>query len=92
MVGAPAQNFGHAKRMRNSHTSLANIVTMTTIHCETCGCHYAIEHPSGTQDEGLAKRQALWLADRFVWDHIQENRHPGSIPLPILPIPSGGVR
>ena len=34
------------------------------------------------QDPALAARQATWLADKFVWDHIQESHHPHSIDLP----------
>ncbi|ABF39257.1 hypothetical protein Acid345_0252 [Candidatus Koribacter versatilis Ellin345] len=88
MVGATAQTFGNAKRLRNAHGSLNGIVTMTTVCCETCGFHYAIEHPAGAGDEALAQRQAAWLADRFVWDHIQENKHSGSVRLPLLPAPA----
>jgi hypothetical protein len=92
MVGGSSRTFGHAKRMRNSHAVLTKLVSMARVHCETCGFQYAIEHPAGTQDEALAQRQAEWLAERFVWDHIQETRHPGSIPLPILPVASTAVR
>ena len=84
MVATAAQSFGNAKRLRNSHGSLNGIVTMTTVRCETCGFHYAIEHPAGAGDEALAHRQAAWLAERFVWDHIQETKHSGSIRLPLL--------
>jgi hypothetical protein len=86
MVASPAQTFGNAKRMRNSHVALTNVATMTTVCCETCGFNYAIEHPAASQDQALANRQAVWLADRFVWDHIQENKHSGSIRLPALPL------
>ena len=87
MVTATVQSFGNAKRMRKSHESLSSIVTMATVCCETCGFHYAIEHPVGAGDEALAQRQAAWLAERFVWDHIQEVKHSGSIRLPFLAVP-----
>ncbi len=99
MVGAAAaQSFGNAKRLRNSHGSLNGIVTMGTVSCETCGFHYAIEHPAGAADEALAQRQSAWLVERFVWDHIQETKHSGSVHLPFLPAHSatsthkGGAR
>lgn len=57
---------------------------METVLCETCGFYYAIEHRAGSEDPALASRQATWLADHFVWDHIQENKHQASIRLPFL--------
>jgi len=27
--------------------------------------------------------KAIWLADKFVWDHIQENNHQTVIQLPV---------
>lgn len=71
--------------MRSARGALTHIVAMTTVRCETCGFQYVIEYPAGAGDAELAQRQAHWLAERFVWDHIQENKHTGSIPLPILP-------
>jgi hypothetical protein len=84
MVTDTAQSFGNAKRMRNSQGPLTNIVTMTTVCCDKCGFHYAIEHRAGAEDASLATRQAAWLADRLVWDHIQESKHQGSIRLPFV--------
>jgi len=55
---------------------------MLTVVCYQCGAQFAIAHHSESQDQALAERQAIWLADKFVWDHIQENNHQGSIPLP----------
>lgn len=55
---------------------------MTTVVCYQCGARFAIAHTLSSPDQALADRQAVWLADRFVWDHIQENNHQGSIELP----------
>jgi hypothetical protein len=73
---------GTAKRLRKSTESAPNMVLMTTVVCGQCGDRFAITHRSACPDQALADRQATWLADKFVWDHIQENNHPGSIQLP----------
>ena len=73
---------GTAKRLRKNTESAPGTVVMTTVVCYQCGAQFAIGHRSASQDQALAARQAIWLADKFVWDHIQENNHQGSIPLP----------
>jgi hypothetical protein len=73
---------GTAKRLRKNTESVPNMVIMTTVVCYQCGERFAIAHRSACPDQGLAERQATWLADKFVWDHIQENNHQGSIQLP----------
>jgi hypothetical protein len=55
---------------------------MTIVLCDQCGQRFAINHPAASQDPVLADRQAIWLADKFVWDHIQETGHRSLIPLP----------
>jgi hypothetical protein len=55
---------------------------MTTVTCDKCGARFAIGHRLSSQNVELATRQAAWLADQLVWDHIQENKHRGSICLP----------
>ena len=84
MVALAGPGHGNAKRVRHTVPALANIVTMATVTCDQCGHHYAIEHRAGLEDTGLAAKQAVWLADKFVWDHIQEIKHQGSIRLPLL--------
>jgi hypothetical protein len=73
---------GTAKRLRKSTESAPDMVVMTTVVCYQCGAKFSIAHHSASQNQALAARQAIWLADKFVWDHIQENNHPGSIQLP----------
>jgi len=58
------------------------MVVMTIVVCEKCGTQFAISHRTAFQDAKLASRQAIWLEDQFVWDHIQESKHHGSINLP----------
>jgi hypothetical protein len=55
---------------------------MQTVECGQCGERFAITHDLATADAELAVRQAAWLQDHFVWDHIQETRHRSSIALP----------
>jgi hypothetical protein len=73
---------GTAKRMRRNLESAPGTVQMTTVVCDQCGARFAIAHRSASMNQALADRQAIWLADKFVWDHIQENNHQSSIQLP----------
>ena len=58
---------------------------MTEVVCADCGVRFQITHQVWASDLRLAERQAAWLADQFVWDHIQEHKHRASIELPQLP-------
>ncbi len=62
--------------------ALPQFAVVKTVTCDQCGERFQITHPTASQDEQLAERQAAWLADRFVWDHIQETKHRASIDLP----------
>lgn len=73
---------GTAKRLRKTTESAPGMVVMTTVVCYQCGAEFSIAHRSSCTDQALAERQAAWLADKFVWDHIQENSHQNSIQLP----------
>jgi hypothetical protein len=84
MVAVAGQHHGNAKRVRQTQVPAPNNIAMVTVTCEKCGHEYVIEHRAGLEDVALASRQAAWLAENFVWDHIQENRHSGSIRLPFL--------
>ncbi len=83
MVTATGKDHGNAKRVRQTELPQLN-TTMATVTCEKCGHQYSIQHRPGQENIALANRQAVWLADHFVWDHIQENKHQGSIRLPFL--------
>ena len=61
-----------------------NDVLMETVVCDKCGQRFAIHHDPARQDIEVAKKQAFWLEDRLVWDHIQERKHHGTIQLPWL--------
>ena len=76
------RSHGMAKRLRHKSETLDKLVVMSIIVCDQCGARFAIGHRPAFQDASLAERQAAWLVDQFVWDHIQENKHPGSKTLP----------
>ncbi len=37
---------------------------------------------AASQDAELSRKQASFVADQLVWDHIQERKHQGTIELP----------
>lgn len=56
-------------------------ILMETVVCDKCGQRFAIHHDSTRQDVAVARRQASWLGEQLVWDHIQERKHQGKIQL-----------
>ena len=81
-MSEPPNSYGIAKRVRNKAETLDSSLVMATVVCDECGARFAVTHRTPFQDSFLAERQAVWLRDRFVWDHIQEAKHSGSIRLP----------
>jgi transcription elongation factor Elf1 len=76
---------GIAKRMRNSSEEILTSATFReTVVCGNCGQRFSIQNDAGLQDAELAARQAAWVTDQLVWDHIQERKHHGTIDLPDL--------
>lgn len=75
---------GIAKRLRQTRTGppSSRYQLMEVVVCGQCGDRFAITHEVAAADVGLASRQAAWLQDQFVWDHIQETKHRSSITLP----------
>jgi hypothetical protein len=73
-----------ARRIRTAMATSPSWTVVATVCCDQCGAQFQITHRMPLNDEALAARQATWLADKFVWDHIQENKHPSSIDLPAL--------
>lgn len=57
---------------------------METVVCGKCGQRFAIHHDLTRQDVDVARRQASWVEEQLVWDHIQERKHQGKIRLPWL--------
>jgi len=74
------QSAGTAKRLRGNNADIPNAVAvvMKVVACEQCSARFATCQPPATQGASLAEWQAAWLADRLVWDHIQESKHRGS--------------
>jgi transcription elongation factor Elf1 len=58
---------------------------METVVCSKCGQRFAIQHDHALQNVEMAKKQAFWVSDQLVWDHIQERKHHGTMELPSLP-------
>ncbi|HYL92472.1 MAG TPA: hypothetical protein VEW69_04880 [Alphaproteobacteria bacterium] len=52
--------------------------------CDKCGQRFAIQGAPDAQGAELIRKQVSWVADRLVWDHIQERKHHGRIELPGL--------
>jgi hypothetical protein len=75
---------GIAKRLRQSGAGApsSRFQVMQIVECGQCRDRFAITHESAAADAALATRQAVWLQDQFVWDHIQESKHRSSIALP----------
>ena len=75
---------GVARRLRRTVEHPSNTTLMETVVCSNCGQRFAIRHDLALQNVELARKQASWVADQLVWDHIQERKHHGTIELPSL--------
>jgi len=71
-----------ARRLRNSAEAGPTTAPMETVVCGKCGQRFAIRNDSSVSAPGLAEKQAAWVQDQLVWDHIQERKHHGSMDLP----------
>ena len=76
---------GTAKRLRRNPENVPGTVQMATVVCDQCGARFAIAHRLASMDQALADRQAIWLADKFVWDHIQDVAHVINYDVPKAP-------
>lgn len=75
---------GVARRLRGPENLPANDTVMATVVCSNCGQRFAIRHDPAVRNQELARKQATWVEDQLVWDHIQERKHHGTIELPDL--------
>lgn len=72
-----------AKRIRGNVPFAIAAIRMT-VTCDQCGEKFAIAYSPEASGVALVNRQAKWLVDHLVWDHIQESKHKGSITLPAV--------
>jgi len=70
-----------ARRLRGTAGSISN-GTSATVVCGNCGQRFAIRNDHASLNAELAKKQLSFVAERLVWDHIQERKHHGTIELP----------
>ena len=75
---------GVARRLRGLAKFPSTATLMETVVCSKCGQRFAICHAPGFEDVELAKKQAAWVTDQLVWDHIQDRKHHGTTELPRL--------
>jgi len=75
---------GVARRLRRSAEHSSHATSMETVVCGKCGQRFAIQHDPAFENAELAKKQASWVANELVWDHIQERKHHGTMELPSL--------
>lgn len=73
---------GVAVRLKKLPKEPSTTVTMETVICGKCGQQFAIRHDPALREVDAARKQALWVTDELVWDHIQERKHRGTIGLP----------
>ena len=76
----PALTKRTAKRLRKQNEMC--IGSELIVVCPQCGDRFSISREVPCLDPSVAKQHSEWLLDHFVWDHIQENKHRGSIALP----------
>jgi hypothetical protein len=71
--------------MRGTAASPSDTAPMGTVVCGKCGQRFAIRNEPDAGVE-LAAKQAAWVEDQLVWDHIQERKHHGTMELPAMPL------
>ncbi|MGC2695174.1 MAG: hypothetical protein WA738_05225 [Candidatus Angelobacter sp.] len=64
--------------------SSSDFKSTRTVVCSKCGQRFSIRGDSAFPSAALADKQAAWVADRLVWDHIQERKHNGTMELPVM--------
>lgn len=76
--------MGFARRLRSREDPRSEPNAVETVICSKCGQRFVIQNSLDFQSEELEKKQASWVADQLVWDHIHERKHHGRIELPAL--------
>ena len=75
---------GTARRQRATAGLPWDTTALGTVVCAKCGQRFVIRNEKAAPSAELAEKQAAWVADQLVWDHIQERKHHGSMTLPDL--------
>jgi len=75
---------GVVRRLRGTAEPASSALLMETVVCGKCGQRFAIRNDPAGHTVELARKQASWVADQLVWDHIQERKHHGTMDLPNL--------
>lgn len=73
-----------ARRLRGTTEAVPSPLPAETIICPKCGQRFVIRNEQEAQGPELARKQATWVAEQLVWDHIQERKHQGTMELPNL--------
>jgi transcription elongation factor Elf1 len=73
-----------ARRLRGTAEAFSSETPTETVVCGKCGQRYAIRMEAASQNAELSRKQASFVAEQLVWDHIQERKHNGTIELPSL--------
>ncbi len=73
-----------ARRLRGTEETVSNATPLETVVCGKCGQRFAIRNDSASQDAERARKQATFVEEQLVWDHIQERKHHGTIELPSM--------
>ncbi|HZU22996.1 MAG TPA: hypothetical protein VE998_09210 [Terriglobales bacterium] len=69
-----------ARRLRKQNRT--GLESQLIIVCPECGEGFSIVSEVPCSDTALAESRGAWLLQQFIWDHIQESKHRGSIRLP----------
>jgi hypothetical protein len=69
--------------MRGTAEVVSHEASLGTVVCGKCGQRYSIAELS-PEDAELSRKQASFVEDKLVWDHIQERKHQATIELPSL--------
>lgn len=75
---------GTARRLRGVAGSPSEFVPTGTVVCAKCGQRFGIRTETVFPTAELAEKQAAWVEDQLVWDHIQERKHHGTMEIPEL--------
>lgn len=73
---------GFARRLRATAGSSSDMTAVGTVVCDKCGQRFVIRNEPAVPSADVAEKQAAWVADQLVWDHIQERKHHGNMALP----------